>query len=231
MAIASAPMPFPLAGPLTPRDTALLSIDCQGDFLCPGGFMDALGLDVATLRRPLSNIARLLAAFRERRFPVLHTREGYAADLSDAPPNRLWRGTDGGNPAVGDRGTLGRFLVRGEPGWEIVAEAAPRPGEIVLDKPSYGAFATTDLDRRLGAAGIRHLVLCGVTTDCCVRQTAMEALDRGYETLIVSDATAAAFASTQEALLAAVVRKGGVFGTIADTEAVVAGLSCSPRPL
>ncbi|MBW8635932.1 cysteine hydrolase [Hoeflea sp. WL0058] len=222
--VESQPYPFPLAGALSVETTAFLFIDMQGDFCRPGGFMDAQGLDVAALASGLGNAARLLAAARAGGFAVIHTREGYAADLSDAPPNRLWKGRGDDQPAVGDAGPHGRYLIRGEPGWEIMPEVAPIVGETVLDKPSYGTFVSTDIDRRLRAKGVANLVVCGVTSDCCVHQTVQEALDRGFDCLTVADASAAGFAPVHERMMEQIGLKGGVFGAAASTDAVLAAL-------
>ena len=224
MPVGSAPYPFPLDGDLSPAATALLVIDMQGDFLLPGGFMDALGLPLEAMRAVVPQVQALLDGFRAQGYTILHTREGFAADLSDAQPNRLWRGPNADAPLVGDRGPMGRYLVRGEANWDIVSEVAPRPGEIVLDKPSYGAFGTTDLEAILKGRGLRNLVVCGVTSDCCVHSTVQEALDRGFDCLTVSDASAAAFRSIHDDLMARIRAKGGVFGAVADTAGVLGAL-------
>ena len=162
--------------------------------------------------------------FRALGFPVIHTRETFRPDLADAQSNRLWRGPDGRHPIVGDRGPLGRHLIAGEPGWAIMPEVAPLAGEPVFDKPSYGAFGTTALDAALRSAGIRNLVLCGVTSDCCVRTIAAEALDRGYDCLTVSDATAATAPAVHRDGMRQIALKGGVLGAVADTDAVLDAL-------
>ncbi len=222
--ISSRPYPFPLAGRLSQAETAFVFIDMQGDFCRSGGFMDVQGLDMSSLGAPLEHAARLLAEARAGGFTVIHTREGYAADLSDAPPNRLWKGPDGKQASVGDTGVHGRYLIRGEPGWEIMPEVAPEPGERIFDKPSYGAFATTDIDSYLQEKGISNLIVCGVTSDCCVHQTAQEALDRGYDCLTVSDASAAGFKPVHDRMMEQIVLKGGVFGAMATTDVVLAAL-------
>ncbi len=219
--IASVPYPFPLDGVLTPGTTALLCVDMQGDFCRPGGFMDGLGLAHEELRAALPGAAALLARFRAGGFPIFHTRETFSADLADVQPNRLWRGADGHHPIVGDHGPLGRYLIAGEPGWAIVPEVAPEGDEIVFDKPSYGAFGTTAIDRELKARGIRNLVVCGVTSDCCVRTIVAEALDRGYDALTVADATAATTAAVHRDLMSQIALKGGVMGAVADTRTVM----------
>ena len=223
-ALASTPYPFPLDGRLRPNTTALLCVDMQGDFCRPGGFMDGLGLAYEELRAALPGAAALLAAFRAGSFLVFHTRETFSPDLADVQPNRLWRGVDGHHPVVGDRGPLGRYLISGEPGWAIVPEVSPAGDEIVFDKPSYGAFGTTAIGRDLEARGIRNLVVCGVTSDCCVRTIVAEALDRGYDALTVADATAATSPALHRDLMSQIALKGGVLGAVADTRTVLQAL-------
>ena len=222
--LASLPYPFPLDGVLTPDTTALLCVDMQGDFCSPDGFMEGLGLAYEELRAALPGAAALLAAFRAGSFPIFHTRETFSADLVDVQPNRLWRGADGRQPIVGDSGPLGRHLIAGEPGWAIVPEVAPEGDEIVFDKPSYGAFGTTAIHRELKARGIRGLVVCGVTSDCCVRTIVAEALDQGYDALTVADATAATSAAVHRDLMNQIACKGGVLGAVADTRTVLQAL-------
>lgn len=223
-ALASTPYPFPLGRDLTPDTTALISIDMQGDFCRRDGFMDRLGLAYEELRAALPGAAALLAGFRAGAFPIFHTRETFSPDLADVQPNRLWRGADGRRPIVGDRGPLGRSLIAGEPGWAIVPEVAPIGDEMVFDKPSYGAFGTTAIDRHLKARGIRNLVVCGVTSDCCVRTIVAEALDRGYDALTVADATAATSPALHRDLMRQIAVKGGVLGAVADTRTVLQAL-------
>lgn len=223
--VAAEPYPFPLRGPLSPSGTALLVIDMQGDFCSAGGFMDRIGLDWRAMRAPADRIARLLAAFRAGGFLICHTRESFPPDLTGAQPNRLWRGAGGDSAILGDTGPLGRHLITGEPGWQIIPEVAPLDGEAIFDKPGYGAFGTTALGAHLAAHGIRNLVVTGVTSDCCVHLTVQEALDRGYDCLTVSDATASAFPAQHADLIARIRRKGGVFGTAAGTDAILAALS------
>jgi nicotinamidase-related amidase len=155
---------------------------------------------------------------------VCHTRETFSPGLAEAQPNRLWRGRDGCGVCVGDRGPNGRHLVAGEPCWEIIGELAPRAGEPVFDKPSYGAFGTTSIGHVLTAKGIRHLIVAGVTSDCCVRLSVQEALDRGFDCLTVEDASAASVPAAHEAAIRSIRVKGGVFGTTASTGAVLDAL-------
>jgi nicotinamidase-related amidase len=223
--IPAEPYDFPLSGALALDETALVVVDMQGDFCSPGGMMDRQGLDHRGLASPTSKIARLLVRARDLDLFVCHTRETYLPDLSDAQPNRLWRGRDGNGVCVGDTGPLGRHLIKGEPGWDIIPELAPLPGEPVFDKSSYGAFATTAIGAVLAEKGIRNLIVAGVTSDCCVHQTVQEALDRGYDCLTVSDASAATFAATHEAAMRLIRVKGGVFGATATTDIVLAALA------
>lgn len=219
------PYAFPLNRPINATTTALIVIDVQGDFCADGGYMAGFGFDLTALRKPIPNIQGLLSAARAKGLTVIHTRETFAADLSDVQPHRLWRGIDGLGVAVGDSGPNGRYLIKGEPCWDIIDEVAPLPGEAIFDKPSYGAFSTTDIDAYLREKGIRELIFAGLTTDCCIHTTVREALDHGYDTLTVSDATAAGTEDVHEAALRLLVKKSGVFGAVADTAAVLAALN------
>jgi nicotinamidase-related amidase len=209
--------PWPFA--LDERRVALVVIDMQRDFLEPGGFGEALGNDVRRLARIVPNVARLLALARARRWPVLHTREGHRPDLSDCPPAKRLRG----NPPlrIGEPGPMGRLLVRGEPGWEIVPELAPASGEILVDKPGKGMFCRTDVEDRLAGLGVGQLVFAGVTTEVCVQTSMREANDRGFECLLVRDATASYFPDFEAATLAMITSQGAIVGwttTLAELE-------------
>jgi len=222
MKIPAKPYHFPLSGDCGPGDTALLVIDMQIDFCGPGGYMDRMGFDLAFLRSPIAPIARLLEAFRSRNYPVIHTRETFQPDLSDVQPHRLWRPP--GGIAVGDAGPLGRTLIRGEPCWDIIPELAPIAGEAVFDKPTYGAFAPGELGPHLQAHGVRHLVIVGLTTDCCISTTLREALDRGFECLTVDDCCAASSRETHDAALSVLRKASGIFGVMAASSDVLAAL-------
>ena len=210
-------------------NTALIVIDMQRDFLDPDGYAAAAGLDVAALRRPIPAIRRLLGGARQAGMLVVHTREGHRPDLSDCPPAKLERSRAAG-AEIGKRGPLGRLLVRGEAGHDIVAELQPLPGEPVVDKPGYGAFANTDLESILRNRAIERLIVCGVTTEVCVHSTLREATDRGYRCVLVDDACASADADLHAAALRMVAVEGGIFGTVLDTTAALELIETQATP-
>jgi nicotinamidase-related amidase len=205
-----------------PAATAFIVIDMQGDFLSPGGFGEFLGNDVALLNQAVEPTRRVLAAVRRQGMKVLHTREGHRPDLSDCPPSKRNRGRL--SVGIGAAGPMGRVLVRGEPGHDIIAPLAPLPGEPVIDKPGKGAFYATDLDAILRQWGVQYLVVAGVTTEVCVHTTVREANDRGYECLVLEDCVGSYFPEFQAAALAMIKAQGGIFGWVARSEAFLAAL-------
>lgn len=199
---------------------ALIVIDMQRDFIEPGGFGAALGNDVSRLAAAIEPVQRLLAMFRVRGWPVLHTRECHRPDLSDCPPAKRLRGKP--SLRIGDPGPMGRILIAGEPGADIVPQCAALPGELVIDKPGKGAFHATELSAVLSNLGVSQLVFAGVTTEVCVQTTMREANDRGYETLLVEEATESYFPEFKAATLDMIRAQGGIVGwtcRLADLEA------------
>ncbi len=201
-----------------PAATALLVIDLQRDFLDPGGLVASLGDDISAMRAIVPNAVALIAAARAAGVQVIHTREGYAPDLSDMHALKRERGV------AGREGPLGRFLIRGEPGHAHIAECLPAPGETVVDKPGFGSFYRTGLEDILRRRGIERLVIFGVTTQCCVSSTLREAVDRGFRCLVVEDACAATTPELHAASIAAIYGENHLFGWVSDTPRVLAAL-------
>ncbi len=208
-----------------PRAAALVIIDMQRDFVDPGGFGEALGNDVSLLRKAIAPTKRVLDAARKRGLLVIHTREGHRPDLSCLPESKKLRGRLA--TGIGDKGPMGRILVRGEHGHDIIDELKPAPGEPVVDKPGKGAFYATDLDSMLHHKRIRQLVVCGVTTEVCVNTTVREANDRGYDCLVLEDCVGSYFPEFQVAALNMIKAQGGIFGWVSDSERFLAALAKS----
>ena len=216
--IAARPYPYEF----TPARTALLLIDMQRDFIEPGGFGSALGNDVARLGAIIPATARLLAGFRRAGLAILHTKEAHRPDLADCPSAKRSRGN--ASLRIGDPGPMGRILIAGEPGNDFVPELKPVAGETVIAKPGKGAFYATELDAQLRARGITHLVIGGVTTEVCVQTSMREANDRGYDCLLVEDATESYFPEFKRATLDMVRAQGAIVGWTATVDQVLASL-------
>ncbi len=208
-----------------PATTALLMIDFQRDFVYPGGFGEALGNDTSPLLKALPPAEKVLKACRAAGIFVIHTREGHRADLSDLPPAKKVRGR--GKITIGDEGPMGRILVRGELGHDIVEEVYPIEGEPIVDKPGKGAFYATDLDAILKMKGIKQLVVCGVTTEVCVHTSVREANDRGYDALVLSDCVGSYFPEFQRVALEMIKAQGGIFGWVGDSDHFLKGLAAA----
>ena len=205
-----------------PDSVALLIIDMQRDFVDPGGFGEALGNDVSLLRKAVPPTKRVLDAARKAGISIIHTREGHRADLTDLWPAKKERGKL--KAGIGDKGPMGRILVRGEYGHDIIDELKPKPGEPVIDKPGKGAFYATDLGEILTSRKIRQLIVCGVTTEVCVNTTVREANDRGYECLVLEDCVASYFPEFQDYALRMIKAQGGIFGWVAKSTALLPAL-------
>lgn len=212
--------PYPYA--IDPSRCALLIIDMQRDFLESGGFGEMLGNDVSQLRRTIDPNRRLLEAWRQAGLAVIHTREGHRADLADLPPAKKIRGRS--KTTIGDMGPMGRILVRGEAGHDIIPELYPLAGEPVIDKPGKGAFFATDLHAILQNRGIQQLVVTGVTTEVCVNTTVREANDRGYDCLVPEDCVGSYFPEFQEMGLKMIKAQGGIFGWVSHSHKILAAL-------
>ena len=211
---------------IDPARTAILIIDMQRDFLEPGGFGASLGNDVSLLQVAVAPCQALLALARSHGILVIHTREGHRPDLSDAPRAKVDRGAPG--LRIGEVGAMGRILVRGEPGHDIIPALYPLPGEPVIDKPGKGAFHATDLHSILHNHGIDDLIVCGVTTEVCVHTTVREANDRGYRCIVPGDCCASYFPEFHEVALRMVKAQGGIFGWVSDSTRIIKAFGMVP---
>jgi nicotinamidase-related amidase len=216
--VAAEPAPLELAF----AQTALVIIDMQRDFLEPGGFGETLGNDVSLLAAAVGPCKAMLAAARAADLLVIHTREGHLPDLSDAPRAKIERGAP--SLRIGDRGPMGRILVRGEAGHDIVDTLYPAAGEIVIDKPGKGAFYNTDLGSLLHRHAVENLLVCGVTTEVCVNTTVREANDRGFRCVVLADCCAYYFPEFHEMGLRMIKAQGGIFGWVSTSAAIIAAL-------
>ncbi len=212
--------PFPLDFDVD--STALVIIDMQRDFVLPGGFGEALGNDTSLLLAAVEPTLKVLDKAREIGMFVVHTREGHRPDLTDCPPAKLTRG---GKTFIGEDGPMGRILVRGEQGHDIIHQLYPIEGEPVIDKPGKGSFHATDLQQILSDRGIKTLVVCGVTLEVCVHTTVREANDRGYECVVLSDCVASYFPEFQRVGLEMIKAQGAIFGWVSDSDQFVAAVS------
>jgi biuret amidohydrolase len=225
LSIEAEPYPYEIQ----PARCALLIIDMQRDFLEPGGFGEMLGNDVSQLRRAIDPNRRLLEVWRKANLAVIHTREGHRPDLTDLPPAKKIRGRS--KTSIGDLGPMGRILVRGEAGHDIIPELYPLSSEPVIDKPGKGAFFATDLHAILQNRGIQQLVVTGVTTEVCVNTTVREANDRGYDCLVPEDCVGSYFPEFQEMGLKMIKAQGGIFGWVSHSDKIIAALACGPAPM
>ena len=205
------------------KTTALLLIDMQRDFLEPGGFGEMLGNDVSLLRKTIEPCKAVLKAARKSGLMVIHTREGHRPDLTDAPLSKLNRGNLA--TGIGDEGPMGRILIRGEIGHDLIPELMPTDGEPVIDKPGKGAFYETDLHLILQNRGIKTLIVCGVTTEVCVHTTVREANDRGYECIVLEDCVGSYFPEFQKVGIAMIKAQGGIFGWVSDAKSAILAIT------
>ena len=222
MHVKSRPYAWPWNGDLRPQNTALVVIDMQTDFCGVGGYVDKMGYDLSLTRAPIEPLQKLLSAARKAGWHVIHTREGHRPDLTDLPPAKKIRGR--GKTTIGDAGPMGRILVRGEAGHDIIPELYPLPSEPVIDKPGKGAFFATDLHAILQNRGIQQLIVTGVTTEVCVNTTVREANDRGYDCLVPSDCVGSYFPEFQAMGLKMIKAQGGIFGWVSSSEKLLAVL-------
>jgi nicotinamidase-related amidase len=226
--VPATPYHFPHNGSFCPKTTALLVIDMQRDFCEHGGYItESQGYE--PLRAVISPVTRIIAACRSARMPVYFTREGHRPDLSTLSSRELYRSRLRTGRGIGDKGQLGRFLVRGDAGHDIIPECEPLSTEVIIDKPGRSAFGHTDLELILRVKGITNLVLVGVTTDVCVHSTMREANDRGFDVMLVGDATQAGTRELHEGAIASVQEEGGIFGCVGATADILISLAVEIR--
>ncbi len=209
--------PFPWNGDLRPENTAILVIDMQVDFCGEDGWAEMAGADMAVMRSPIDGAVKVLAAAREKGYHIVYTREGHRPDGSDLTEVKRFRSRRMG-AGIGDNSKIGRNLVRGEPGWEIIPELAPQEGEPIIDKPGSGAFYSTELEHILIRRGIKNLVIMGVTTEVCVHTTLREASDRGFDNLLLEDCCAATVPELHQAAVEIVRSPDSIFGTVSTAD-------------
>lgn len=226
--VAATPYAYPIEGRFRPSAAALIVIDMQRDFCDPAGYMGRRGDDVSAARALIPRIAAVREAARAAGMRVVYTREGHHPDLGDLPASKRAK-TRRAGAEIGSAGALGRLLVRGEVGWDIVSELSPSWDEAVIDKPGTGAFFATDLEHRLRVQGIEQLVLVGVTTGVCVSTTAREASDRGFDVLVLSDCCAEADPHTQDIALELLRIEGGYIATVSESPALLSVLASQPN--
>jgi len=218
------PYSWPCDRIITTDNTALVIIDMQKDFCQEGGYFHSMGYSVQPARKIVPVIKGILEKMRKLGFPIFHTREGHEPNMSDCPPTKYWRSLNLSEVGIGSRGPLGRVLIQGEDGWNIIPELEPLKKEVVIDKCGKGTFHATSFDAMLRNLNIRNLILCGVTTDVCVHTTMREANDRGYDCLLLTDATAAADEDVHWAAVKSVQLSGGIFGATTDAESLMDAL-------
>jgi nicotinamidase-related amidase len=225
VSVTSTPYRWPYNRRFSPQNTALLIIDMQRDFLEEGGYMSSMGYSLEAAQRCIPQVKSILGRMRDLGFHIIHTREGHRPNLSDCAPSKHWRSLNLSDFGIGVKGPLGALLVKGEPGWDIIDDLKPLPDEVVIDKPGKGAFYATDLEHILRSMNIQNLIIVGVTTDVCVHTTLREANDRGFECLVINDATAAAEAGVHWSAIRSIELSGGIFGATCDTTALLSTLS------